>query len=208
MILRTYETGCLGLRTSMLLLDCADGATCRFAPSISDFGTAVETINADPDRKNINTNCDQHPRSAFRKVVAAGLGLAFDGDGGWLITVDETRDVLGVIVFSPYAPRRLPGGWPGPRHHGAHGDRDIGFGEALKALGIRHVQAAVGPICHPGDPGRRGRARRRRSGRMIFAAHQDDGDGVLSAVKLVEAIVTASAPLSHLKEVGPVFPRS
>jgi phosphoglucosamine mutase len=45
------------------------------------------------------------------------------------------------------------------------------------------------------------------SGHMIFAAHQTTGDGILSAIKLIEAMVDESAPLSRLKGIMRVFPQ-
>jgi phosphoglucosamine mutase len=85
---------------------------------------------------------------------------------------------------------------------------NIGLGEALKALGIRHVQTQVGDryvmqamLANGAVLGGED------SGHMIFAAQQTTGDGILSAIKLVEAMVEESAPLSRLKGVMRVFPQ-
>ena len=85
---------------------------------------------------------------------------------------------------------------------------NIGLGEALKTLGIRHVQAQVGDRYVMQEMQATGAVLGGEdSGHMIFAAHHTTGDGILSAIKLVEAMLDESAPLSRLKEVMRVFPQ-
>jgi len=196
-----------------VVLDCANGATYQIAPRVfSELGAAVETINADPDGKNINANCgSQHPEALCRKVVEQGahLGLAFDGDGDRLIAVDETGDVLSGDRILAICARQLQ-----KRGRLTHNTvvstvmSNIGLGEALKALGIRHVQAQVGDRYVMQDMQATGAVLGGEdSGHMIFAAHQTTGDGILSAIKLLEAMIDESAPLSRLKQVMRVFPQ-
>ncbi|HSO62582.1 MAG TPA: phosphoglucosamine mutase [Desulfobacterales bacterium] len=196
-----------------VVLDCANGATYQVAPRVfSDFGAAVETINTHPDGKNINANCgSQHPEALCRKVVEqeAHLGLAFDGDGDRLIAVDETGDVLSGDRILAICARQLHK--KGRLNHNTVVSTvmsNIGLGEALKALGIRHVQTQVGDryvmqamLANGAVLGGED------SGHMIFAAQQTTGDGILSAIKLVEAMVEESAPLSRLKGIMRVFPQ-
>jgi len=196
-----------------VVLDCANGATYQVAPRVfSGFGAAVETINDHPDGKNINANCgSQHPEALCRKVVEQGahLGLAFDGDGDRLIAVDETGDVLSGDRILAICARQLHK--KGRLTHNTVVSTvmsNIGLGEALKALGIRHVQAQVGDRHVMQDMQATGAVLGGEdSGHMIFAAHQTTGDGILSAIKLVEAMVDESAPLSRLKGVMRVFPQ-
>jgi len=196
-----------------VVLDCANGATYQVAPRVfSGFGAAVETINADPDGKNINANCgSQHPEALCRKVVAQGahLGLAFDGDGDRLIAVDETGDVLSGDRILAICARQLQK--KGRLTHNTVVSTvmsNIGLGEALKAHGIRHVQAQVGDRYVMQEMQASGAVLGGEdSGHMIFAAHQTTGDGILSAIKLIEAMVDESAPLSRLKGIMQVFPQ-
>ena len=196
-----------------VVLDCANGATYQVAPRVfSELGATVETINADPDGKNINANCgSQHPEALCRKVVEQGahLGLAFDGDGDRLIAVDETGDVLSGDRILAICARQLQK--IGRLTHNTVVSTvmsNIGLGEALKALGIRHVQAQVGDRYVMQDMQATGAVLGGEdSGHMIFAAHQTTGDGILSAIKLLEAMIDESAPLSRLKEVMRVFPQ-
>jgi len=196
-----------------VVLDCANGATYQVAPRVfSEFGAAVEAINAHPDGKNINANCgSQHPEALCRKVVEqrAHLGLAFDGDGDRLIAVDETGDVLSGDRILAICARQLQK--KGRLTHNTVVSTvmsNIGLGEALKALGIRHVRAQVGDRYVMQDMQATGAVLGGEdSGHMIFAAHQTTGDGVLSAIKLVEAMVDEPAPLSRLKGIMRVFPQ-
>jgi phosphoglucosamine mutase len=196
-----------------VVLDCANGATYQVAPRVfSESGAAVETINAHPDGKNINANCgSQHPEALCRKVVEQGahIGLAFDGDGDRLIAVDETGDVLSGDRILAICARQLQK--KGRLTHNTVVSTvmsNIGLGEALKALGIRHVQAQVGDRYVMQDMQASGAVLGGEdSGHMIFAALQTTGDGILSAIKLVEAMIDESAPLSRLKGIMRVFPQ-
>jgi phosphoglucosamine mutase len=196
-----------------VVLDCANGATYQVAPRVfSEFGAAVETINTHPDGKNINADCgSQHPEALCRKVVEnrAHIGLAFDGDGDRLIAVDETGNVLSGDRIIAICARQLQK--KGRLTHNTVVSTvmsNIGLGEALKALGIRHVRAEVGDRYVMQDMQATGAVLGGEdSGHMIFAAHQTTGDGILSAIKLVEAMVDESAPLSRLKGIMRVFPQ-
>ena len=196
-----------------VVLDCANGATYQVAPRVfSEFGAAVETINAQPDGKNINADCgSQHPEALCRKVVEQGaqIGLAFDGDGDRLIAVDETGEVLSGDRILAICARQLQK--KGRLTHDTVVSTvmsNIGLGEALKALGIRHVQAQVGDRYVMQDMQTSGAVLGGEdSGHMIFAAHHTTGDGILSAIKLVEAMIDESAPLSRLKQIMRVFPQ-
>ena len=125
-----------------------------------------------------------------------------------LIAVDETGDVPAVIGFAPFAPGSSKKGRLTHNTVVSTVMSNIGLGEALKALGIRHVQAQVGDRYVMQEMQATGAVLGGEdSGHMIFAAHQTTGDGILSAIKLVEAMVEESAPLSRLKGIMRVFPQ-
>ena len=164
-----------------VVLDCANGATYQVAPRVfSEFGAAVETINADPDGKNINANCgSQHPEALCRKVVAQGahLGLAFDGDGDRLIAVDETGDVLsGDRILAICARQLQTKRSPHPQHRGQHGDEQHRTRRGPEgARDPPRAGSGGGPICHAGDAGHRGSAGRRRFRPHDLRCASDDG---------------------------------
>jgi phosphoglucosamine mutase len=81
-----------------LVLDCANGATYRVAPTIfRELGAEVVAIHNTPDGRNINADCGSQFTDDLKQEVlkqGADAGLAFDGDGDRLIAVDETGNEL------------------------------------------------------------------------------------------------------------------
>ena len=84
-----------GLR---IVLDCANGAAYKVAPTIlEELGAEVFTINAQPNGYNINENCGaMHPENVGKlvKKVRADIGLALDGDADRLVVIDENGDIV------------------------------------------------------------------------------------------------------------------
>ncbi len=82
----------LDLSGRRVLLDCANGATYRAAPSVFErLGAAVETIGVEPDGRNINEGCGSvHPELLAESIGRSGaeIGFAFDGDGDRVVAVD------------------------------------------------------------------------------------------------------------------------
>ena len=88
----------LSFKGLKIVLDCANGATCRIAPELfSELGAHIEALATEPNGKNINDGCgSEHPEGLIERVLKtkSDLGLAFDGDGDRLIAVDEKGRVL------------------------------------------------------------------------------------------------------------------
>ncbi len=197
-----------------IVMDCSNGATHRIGPALfSDLGADVHTLFADPNGININDNCgSQHPETLAREVVQQGaaVGVAFDGDGDRLIAVDEKGAVLtGDQLIAVFAQAMKEKG--ALQHHRVVTTvmSNIGLGVALKEMDIDHVAADVGDR-HVMEEMVRGGAvlGGEDSGHMIFLNHHTTGDGVLSALKLVELLVqNDDAPLSELSKVMTVFPQ-
>ena len=76
-----------------IVIDAANGATCRVAPLVfTELGAEVTVIHDKPNGTNINDNCGSQYTQDLQKRVTddgADVGLAFDGDGDRLIAVDE-----------------------------------------------------------------------------------------------------------------------
>jgi len=196
-----------------IFMDCSNGATYQVAPKVfSDLGADVTPLFVSPDGKNINEKCgSQHPEILGKKVVEnkAQIGLAFDGDGDRLIAVDEqgnviTGDQILVICAKVMKQKGL-----------LKNDlvvstvmSNIGFRLALKEMGIRHIMADVGDryvmkemLASCGVIGGED------SGHMIFLEHHTTGDGILTALKLIEAMKAEDKPLSELGKIMSVFPQ-
>jgi phosphoglucosamine mutase len=207
----TFSPGrCNGFR---IVLDCAHGATYEIAPRLfAELGFAVETLNARPDGVNINDRCgSQHPDGLARTVAAVGarVGLAFDGDGDRLIAVDDQGQVLsGDRVLAICA-----------RHLQLQGRlknntvvstvmSNVGLGRTLKDMGIRHLTTQVGDrYVMEGMRAAGAVLGGEDSGHMILAEQHTTGDGILSALLLVDAVCSERQPLSQLKKIMTPFPQ-
>lgn len=201
---------CQGLK---IVIDCSNGATYKVAPELfAKLGAEVESLFNNPDGKNINENCGSENTSELKKIVLekrADIGLAFDGDGDRLIAVDEKGNIingdqiLAICAKSMKKKNRLKNNTVVSTVMS-----NMGLGIALEDMGIKHIKAKVGDryvlesMIHSGAVlGGEG------SGHMIFLDHQTTGDGILTALKLIEALKYDSKPLSELAKIMNMFPQ-
>jgi phosphoglucosamine mutase len=196
-----------------LVLDCANGATYQVAPALfSDLGAAVEAIHVRPDGRNINAGCgSEHPQALVGRVKESGAdaGLAFDGDGDRLIAVDERGEVLsGDRILAICARHLKETGRLTADTVVSTVMSNFGLHEALNKLGIRHVECRVGDRYVMEEMRSAGAVLGGEdSGHMIFADHHTTGDGILSAMQLLDAMRRRAEPLSELKTVMRLFPQ-
>ena len=208
----TFPRG-LSMEGLKVAMDVANGATYKVAPAaFVELGADVTVIHNTPNGLNINDGCgSQHTQDLQRTVRATGsaIGLAFDGDGDRLIAVDErgteitgdqillicarmlqaegrlSQDLLVTTVMSNLGLRVACERY-GLRHHAAKvGDRNVL--EDMIALG-----AVLG-----GED----------SGHVIFLEHHTTGDGILTALQLVAAMLKEGKALSELSAIMEVFPQ-
>lgn len=197
-----------------LVLDCSNGATFEVAPALfRSIGADVTSICCEPDGTNINENCgSQHPEMLAEQVVAKGvdLGLAFDGDGDRLIAVDEKGAVLtGDQVMAICAKHLLDKGALNGKKVVSTVMSNMGFRIAMKSLGIELFTTQVGDryvmqemVAQDAILGGED------SGHMIFRDHHTTGDGIMAALRLLDALQTAGRPLSELSEIMTVYPQA
>ena len=196
-----------------VVVDCANGAASTVAPLLLErLGAAVEVIHAEPDGVNINTACGStHPDDLRRAVGGAGAqaGIAFDGDADRMIAVDERGDLVDGDHFLAIAALDL-------RQRGAL-RRDtvvatvmanLGFRRAMAAHDISVVETQVGDryVLEAMDEGGYGLGGE-QSGHVIFADLATTGDGILSAVMLLDALARAARPLSEVASVVQKLPQ-
>lgn len=196
-----------------LVIDTANGAASFCAPAIFPPDIFdVTFIHNRPNGTNINEGCgSQHTKDLSDHVRKnnADLGLAFDGDADRLIAVDETgRQITGdtlLAVLAGFAKRK---GTLGNNIVVSTVMSNVGFGNALAQLGIKHEITGVGD--------RKVLERMKEtgallggedSGHMIFLDEQTTGDGALSALKLLEVMLETKQPLSELAEIMTVYPQ-
>ncbi len=203
----------LSLEGMKIVLDCANGATYKIAPTVfSELGAEVIAIHDKPDGTNINLNCgSQHTEDLKYKVLQtqADVGLAFDGDGDRVIAVDNlgnelTGDHLLAICAKDLKTRGLL------KNNLVVTTVMANFGlyRAFKQLGIDYVAAQVGDryvleAMKQKDAMIGGEA----SGHMIFLDHHTTGDGIISALQLLAVVRRSGKPLSELAEVMRMTPQ-
>ena len=203
----------LSLEGLKIVLDCANGATYKIAPTVfTELGAEVIAIHDKPDGTNINLNCgSQHTEDLKYKVLAtnADVGLAFDGDGDRVIAVDNkgnelTGDHLLAICGKDLKDRGLL------KNNLVVTTVMANFGlyRAFKQLGIDYVAAQVGDryvleAMKQKDAMIGGEA----SGHMIFLNHHTTGDGIISALQLLAVIQRTGKPLSELADVMQMTPQ-
>ena len=143
------------------------------------------------------------------KDTGADIGFAFDGDGDRLIAVDETGQILTGDQILAICARHLKG--TGRLKNNIVVSTvmsNMGLGEALKKMSIENVITGVGDRYVMEEMRKQGAVLGgEESGHTVFLDYQTTGDGMLTALKLLEIIATDNKPLSELKKVMTVFPQ-
>ncbi|KRW91210.1 phosphoglucosamine mutase [Alicyclobacillus tengchongensis] len=196
-----------------IVLDCANGAASAIAPEVfRRLGATVTVIHAMPDGVNINVGCGStHPHIVQRAVLAHGadVGLSFDGDADRLIAVDASGEVIdGDFIMAICARAMKAKGLLQGNKLVATVMSNLGFVKAMEAEGIDVLRTAVG------DRYVMERMREdnavlggEQSGHIIFLNHTTTGDGILTAVQLVQVMVESQQPLSQLRQVMKRYPQ-
>lgn len=212
--LKSALPGDFSLNGMRIVIDCANGATYQVAPELfKKLGADVESIYIKPDGKNINENCgSQHPEALIEIVLKkeADIGLAFDGDGDRLIAIDENGSVLtGDQILAVCANMLKLKSKLNNNLVISTIMSNIGLKVSLKDLAIEHIMTNVGDryvmeqmISSGSILGGED------SGHTIFLNHHTTGDGILSALKLIESMKFESKLLSELKKIMTVFPQA
>lgn len=194
----------LDLRGMTLVLDCAHGATYRVAPLVFEtLGARVRVMGACPDGENINRAVGAlHPEELRDQVSAAGanMGIAFDGDGDRLISVDETGELRDGDFALAICGRHLAatGRLRGPALVTTV-MANLGLDLSLAEAGIPVVKTQVGDRYVLEEMHRIGaNIGGEQSGHLLFLDHATTGDGILSALQLLAVMRETGEPLSSL----------
>jgi len=199
-----------GLR---IALDCANGAASELAPRVfRDLGAEVTAIGAKPDGLNINAGVGStHPEALAAKVKETGadIGLAFDGDADRLIAVDETGEIVdGDYVLCICGDAMKRAGRLKRDTVVATVMSNLGFFRAAEELGLRTVQTAVGDRYVMEEMVRGGyNLGGEQSGHVIFLDYSTTGDGLLTALQLVDTMIASGKKLSELKTIMRKYPQ-
>jgi phosphoglucosamine mutase len=203
----------LSMEGLKIVLDTANGATYRVAPAaFTELGADVTVIHNEPDGLNINEDCgSQHTQDLRKAVVDSGaaIGLAFDGDGDRLIAVDEKGNEITGDQILIICAKML-------KEEGRLAN-DLLVSTIMSNLGLRIACKRYGFTNHPSKVGDRyvledmqrlgAVIGGEESGHMIFLEHHTTGDGILTAMQLLAAMLKSGKPLSELARLMDVFPQ-
>jgi len=188
-----------------VVVDCANGATSGIAPALWErLGATVIPLHAAPDGTNINAGTGStHPEVIQDAVVAHGadLGFAHDGDGDRVIAADrhghlvDGDTIMGITALHRHARGMLPGSLVV-----ATVMSNLGFERALHRAGIRLERVRVGDryvlerMLETGA-----RVGGEQSGHVLFLDRTTTGDGLVTAVELVNVILESGRSLEELR---------
>ena len=196
-----------------MIIDCSNGAASKIGHMVfNDELFDTQFIYDSPDGKNINDGCgSQHTQDLQRFVVKekAAIGLAFDGDADRLIAVDENgHQIAGDRVLAICSKFAKEKGNLKKNIVVSTIMSNIGLTETLDSLGIHHVKSDVGDRKVLKEMKKFGAViGGEDSGHMIFLDSHTTGDGMLSALKLLEVMLETNQPLSTLASVMTVYPQ-
>ncbi|BBW98207.1 phosphoglucosamine mutase [Geobacillus sp. FSL W8-0032] len=196
-----------------IALDCAHGATSSLATYLfADLDADVITMGASPNGLNINEGVGStHPQAlaAFVKEKGADVGLAFDGDGDRLIAVDEHGNIVdGDHIMYICAKYLKETGRLKQQTVVSTVMSNLGFYKALEAQGIQSVQTAVGDRYVVEAMRKNGyNLGGEQSGHIIFLDYNTTGDGMLTALQLVNIMKVKGKPLSELAAEMKKYPQ-
>lgn len=187
-----------------VVVDCANGATYDVAPSVfEELGASVVAIGAEPDGLNINDNCGStHPERLQKTVLEhqADVGIALDGDGDRLIMVDHRGDLVdGDELLYIIAISRLQAGALGGSVVGTLMS-NLGLEHALQSHNIAFERTAVGDryvLERLNETG--SLIGGESSGHIICLDRTTTGDGIVSALQVLAAMVRTGRSLHDLK---------
>jgi phosphoglucosamine mutase len=199
-----------GLR---LAVDCANGATSVLAPRVlADLGFDVITLASAPDGRNINLECGStHPEGLSRTVVERGcrLGVAFDGDGDRAIFADERGEIVDGDAIMLLAARYLQSqGRLKNQAIVATVMSNIGLEIALRESGIGLVRCPVGDKYVMEEMIKRGLSLGgEQSGHVIFSEFLFTGDGLVTALNVLQVMAATGRGLGDLASGLTTYPQ-
>ncbi len=200
-------------KNKRVALDCANGSTWMIAKSVFDaLGAETHVLSNNPNGLNINENCGSTHMENLQKYVREhqmDVGFAFDGDADRCLAVDENGDLVDgdkiLYLYSVYMKER---------------DKlanntvvttimsNFGLYKALDRAEIRYEKTDVGDKYVYENMRANGHMiGGEQSGHIIFAKYATTGDGMLTAIKIMQAMLARKRSLSDLVKDVEVYPQ-
>lgn len=196
-----------------IALDCANGSASACAKEIfTSLGAKCFMLSDTPDGVNINDKCGStHPEELMKFVKDAGLdlGLAFDGDADRMLAVDENGELVdGDKVIAICSSKMKQEGTLKKDTAVVTVMSNMGFFKFCEEHDIKCEKTAVGDRYVLEKMLKEGyNIGGEQSGHVIFLDYATTGDGELSGVQLLEAVVKSGKKLSELASVMQVYPQ-
>lgn len=194
-------------------LDCANGSAWMIAKSVFDaLGAKTFVINNEPNGTNINTNCGSTHIDVLQKYVVENqldVGFAFDGDADRCLCVDENGNVVdGDLILYIYGRYMKERGKLVGNKIVTTVMSNFGLYKALDEIGIEYEKTAVGDKYVYENMSANGyRIGGEQSGHIIFKKYATTGDGILTALKMMEVMLEKKQSLAKLVEPVTIYPQ-
>lgn len=194
-------------------LDCANGSAWMIAKSVFDaLGAKTYVINNEPNGTNINTDCGStHIEGLQALVKEKGLdvGFAFDGDADRCLCVDENGDVIdGDRILYIYGHYLKEMGELAGNRVVTTVMSNLGLYKAFDAAGIEYEKTAVGDKYVYENMYSNGYVLGgEQSGHIIFRKYANTGDGILTALKMMEVMLEKKMTLGQLAKPVVIYPQ-
>jgi phosphoglucosamine mutase len=210
----TIDVEAIDFSALTIVVDCAFGATGRIAPHVlRHLGANVIGLHTTPEGSRINQDCGStHPEVVRAAVEAesADLGIAFDGDGDRVILVTRNGrtingdQMMGIVALHMHQQGKLF-----PEIVVATIVSNLALEEVLTEHGIRLIRTSVGDRNVSRAMLQLGaKLGGEQSGHIIFFDHSPTGDGILTAVKLLEVAHETRKDLEDLAATIPLYPQA
>lgn len=194
-------------------LDCANGSTWMIAKSVFDaLGADTCVIGNKPDGLNINVDCGSTHIGALQELVKENgldVGFAFDGDADRCLAVDENGAyVSGDEIMYMCAKHMKDRGRLDTNTLVTTVMSNFGLYKALDEAGIGYEKTAVGDKYVWENMRANGHLiGGEQSGHIIFSKYATTGDGLITAIKVMQVMLDSKLPLSKLAEPVTIYPQ-
>lgn len=194
-------------------LDCANGAASSIVKSVYDaLGAETYVINNNPDGFNINVDCGSTHIEVLQKFVKENkldCGFAYDGDADRCIAVDENGEVVdGDAILYICGKHMKEEGYLESNTIVTTIMSNIGLYKALDKIGINYSKTKVGDKYVHIEMSENGyELGGEQSGHIIFSKYANTGDGILTSLRLMEAMIDNKTSLSELRRDLKIYPQ-
>lgn len=196
-----------------IVVDCANGAFYKIAPKVfEELGAEVVPVGIYPSGDNINKDCGALcPGHLSKHVLEAGadLGIALDGDGDRVIFSDEKGEILdGDKILAILANDMMKENRLTQRTIVATIMSNMALDEFMEDKGGKVIKVPVGDRYVVDELRKKGlNLGGEQSGHIVMLDYTTTGDGVIAALQLIKAIISANRPLSELKTLLTPYPQ-